>query len=66
MVVVRSRTIVVSIPWGIDGLQEGQLVADALVGLDDVGARLAEDDDAMTEGLAVEIAGGADVLDRSR
>ena len=50
-------------PAGIDCLQERQLRANAVHGLDDVGARLAEDDDDHGA-LAVQIAGGADVLHR--
>ena len=45
IVVVRSRTIVVSIPLGIEALREGSSLRDPVHRLDDVGARLAKDDD---------------------
>src|SRR5580698_8297948 len=44
-------------------LQEGKLGADALIGLDDVGARLAGDDDRYRRD-SVQITGGADALRR--
>ena len=43
--VVRSMTTFRSMVGGIDGLQLRQQGPDAVHGLDDVGARLAEDDD---------------------
>ena len=58
MVVVRSSTTVALMPLGITAWRKGKLGADALVGLDDVGARLAEDD-AANRGIAVQVAGGA-------
>ncbi len=44
IVVVRSRTIVVSIPCGNRGLDGRQLRAYAVDRVDDIGAGLAEDD----------------------
>ncbi len=61
MVVVRSRTTVVSMPCGIEALIDGSCGADAIVGRDDVRAGLAEDDE-HDRAFAVEIAAGADVL----
>ena len=49
--------------FGDGGLDRRQLAADVFNRLDDVGAGLAEDDD-RDGGLAVEIAGGTDVLHR--
>ena len=61
MVVVRSRTTVMSMPCGMTALRNGNWRIDAIDGLNDVGAGLAEDD--QNDGrLAVEVAGGADVL----
>jgi hypothetical protein len=44
MVVVRSRTTVVLMPCGMDASIDGNC-ADTIDGVDDVGARLAEDHD---------------------
>ena len=44
MVVVRSRTIVVLMPCGSTASRNGSCVLDAVDGLNDVGAGLAEDD----------------------
>ena len=63
MVVVRSRTMVVSMPVGMVALMDGKLRANPVDSLDDVGAGLAEDDDG-NRALAVQISGGADVLHR--
>ena len=63
MVVVRSSTMVISMPCGMDALSEWQLRAYAVDGLDDVGAGLAEDDHG-DGAFAVQVAGGADVLHR--
>ena len=63
MVVVRSRTTVRSIAAGIEARNCGQRGVDAIDGIDDVRAGLAEDDD-QHRGLAVDHPGGADVLDR--
>ena len=63
MVVVRSRTMVVSMACGDGGLDGRQFAADIFNRLDDVGAGLAKDDDRDGR-LAVEVAGGTDVLHR--
>ena len=61
MVVVRSRTMVISMPSGIDALIEGICARNALHRCDDVGAGLAEDDD-RNRALAIQIAARPDVL----
>ncbi len=63
MVVVRSRTIGQIDGGRNGGLQLRQQGADAIDGLDDVGAGLAEDDD-QDGRLAVGEAGGANVFHR--
>ena len=45
------------------GRQEGKLIVDALVGLDDVGAGLAKDNDGYG-GSSIQVAGGANTLRR--
>ncbi len=63
MVVVRSRTMVVSMPSGMDAWIDGSCAVYAVDRVNDVGAGLAEDDN-RNRALAVQISGSADVLHR--
>ena len=65
MVVVRSSTMVKSMPAGMEAFKRGHGLANAVHRVNDVGAGLAENDQE-DGGLAVHEAGGADVLDRVR
>ena len=65
MVTVRSMATFMSMSLGIEALSAGISAVDAVDGLDDVGARLAVEDDEHG-GLAVGEPEVAHVLDRSR
>ena len=55
----------ISIPSGITAWIKRELRADAVDRLNDIGAGLAEDDDC-NRALAIQIAGGTDILHRVR
>ena len=61
MVVVRSRTMVMSMPCGIEAFSDGNWASNAIHRLKNVRSRLAIDNDDDCR-LAIQIAGSADVL----